>query len=319
MQRIISSPSPSRAEQVCLGLHILSLLFGLAGLLIVVPHPQLIASLSEIGQRAFSLSMGNGGVVYMVFGATAAALMGSRLLGWKRLCLFLFPSVTLSLGAELLGTGTGIPFGEYGYLSGLGYKIAGLVPFTIPLSWFYMGLCSYLLSRVILQYQRHWMIQFEALALGALLLTAWDFVLDPAMTRAVVPFWVWFEPGPFFGMPLQNFGSWMLTGALFMLVANLLWGKDQPLCNRQQLTIPLVLYGANFAFAMVMSMGSGIFPPVGLGILLGLAPAIGLWIMAQPAPQVSEVDQTDEAPQPESSGVSFPPPGSLQSPEVLLK
>jgi len=57
-------------------------------------------------------------------------------------------SMFLSLGSELLGTSTGFPFGDYSYLSGLGYKITGLVPFTIPLSWFYMGFASYLIARV---------------------------------------------------------------------------------------------------------------------------------------------------------------------------
>lgn len=310
MQRNASSLGLSNPEMAFLSLHILSLVFGLAGLLVVVPHPELIASFSEIGQRAFSFSMGYGGVAYMVCGALAAAWMGVRLLGWQRLMVFLFASVFISLGAELLGTGTGIPFGEYGYLSGLGYKLAGLVPFTIPLSWFYMGLCSYLLARVILQQHRHWLIQFEALALGALLLTAWDFVLDPAMTRALVPFWVWFEPGPFFGMPLQNFGGWMVTGGLFMLVANLIWGKDQPVLNRQQLLVPLILYVANFGFAMVMSLGSGIVPPVGLGLLLGLAPAVGLWIMAAPAP-------ASESPEHELPVED--PNLTFSTPEVLVK
>ncbi|MDX2273651.1 MAG: carotenoid biosynthesis protein [Cyanobacteriota bacterium] len=273
----------STAETMALSAHIACLFFGLAGLLLVVPHPEFIARLPEMGQVAFSMSMGNGGVAYMVFGAVAAILMGSRLLGRKRLLMFLIPSVGISLGSELLGTSTGIPFGFYGYLTGLGYKIAGLVPFTIPLSWFYMGLASYLLARTILQAQRHWLIQLEAIALGALLLTAWDFVLDPAMTQAIIPFWTWFQPGPFFGMPLQNFGGWMLTGCLFMGVANLCWGQEQPQLDRSQLVAPLLVYGANFGFAMVMSLGSGIYVPVALGLLLGLGPALGLWLMAKPA------------------------------------
>lgn len=275
-----------RLEVLALSLHILFLLFGLVGLLWVVPHPEWVASLPPIGIQAFSLSMGSGGVAYMVSGMLTATLMGARLLGVRRMLMFLIPSVGISLGSELLGTSTGIPFGDYGYLSGLGYKIAGLVPFTIPLSWFYMGLSSYLLARVALQVQHHWLIHFEAIMLGALLLTAWDFVLDPAMTRGPIPFWTWFQPGPFFGMPLQNFGGWMLTGAAFMTVANLLWGKEQPILNRKELLGPLVLYGANFGFALLMSLGSGILAPGGLGLLLGLGPAFGLWWMAQPAPAV---------------------------------
>jgi len=276
-------------EASALGLHILSLLFGLVGLLWVVPHPEWVASLPPIGLQAFSWGMGNGGVAYMVSGALAAVLMGSRLLGVRRLLMFLIPAVGISLASELLGTSTGIPFGDYGYLSGLGYKIAGLVPFTIPLSWFYVGLSAYLLARVALQAGRHWLIHFEAILLGALLLTAWDFVLDPAMTRGLIPFWTWFQPGPFFGMPLQNFGGWMLTGTAFMTVANLLWGKDQPVLNRRQLLGPLLLYGANFAFALLVSLGSGIVAPAGLGLLLGLGPALGLWWSAPPAlPSPSE-------------------------------
>ncbi|MGY2979666.1 gamma-carotene 1'-hydroxylase CruF [Thermostichus sp. OS-CIW-31] len=300
-----------RLEALALGLHILSLLFGLAGLLWVVPHPEWVASLPPIGIQAFSLSMGNGGVAYMVFGALAAALMGSRLLGMRRLLMFLIPAVGISLGSELLGTSTGIPFGNYGYLSGLGYKIAGLVPFTIPLSWFYVGLSSYLLARVALQTQRHWLIHFEAIMLGALLLTAWDFVLDPAMTRGLIPFWTWFQPGPFFGMPLQNFGGWMLTGAAFMTVANLLWGEDQPILDRRQLVGPLVLYVANFAFALLMSLGSGIVAPAGLGLLLGLGPALGLWWSAKTPSRYCERTPSRYRDQPE-------PPSHPQKDSVPL-
>ncbi len=289
----------STFERVTLGLHIGSLFFGLAGLLWVVPHPEFIASLPPIGQQAFSWSMGNGGVAYMIFGTLAAIAIGSRLLGWRRLLCFLIPSVAISLGGELAGTSTGIPFGEYGYLTGLGYKIAGLVPFTIPLSWFYMGLASYLLARGVLQGRANRWLHMEAIALGALLLTAWDFVLDPAMTRALIPFWVWFEPGPFFGMPLQNFGGWMLTGGVFMLVANLLWGTQQPHLNREELKLPLLLYVANFTFALCMSLGSGILAPAGLGILLGLAPALGMWWVAPAAPILKSEDPESDLAQAE--------------------
>ncbi|MEN9206481.1 MAG: carotenoid biosynthesis protein [Thermostichales cyanobacterium DRC_bins_46] len=284
------------AERLALGIHIGSLFFGLAGLLIFVPHGELVAALPEFGQQLFSFSMGNGGVVYMVFGMLAAVLFGARLLGWQRLLMFLIPAVSISLGSELLGTSTGIPFGFYGYLSGLGSRIGGLVPFTIPLSWFYMGLASFLLARTILKHCDHWLVRLEAIALGALLLTSWDFVLDPAMTQAQIPFWQWFQPGPFFGMPLQNFGGWMLTGSLFMGVASLLWwwtGVDAPVLRRDQLAAPLLLYVANFSFALALSGGSGIYAPIPLGILLGLGPALGLWWMADPAPATLGEPPTD--------------------------
>ncbi|MBD2102959.1 gamma-carotene 1'-hydroxylase CruF [Leptolyngbya sp. FACHB-261] len=270
-------------ERFCLIAHLVSMAFGLAGLLLVLPHPEFVAALPPIGQQAFSWSMAGGGVVYILFGAAAVGLHGYRILGLGRLLAFLIPSVALSLSSELLGTSTGFPFGDYGYLSGLGYKIADLVPFTIPLSWFYMGLASYLLACASLKSGTHLFARIEAIVIGALLLTSWDFVLDPAMSQMTVAFWQWNQPGEFFGMPLQNFAGWMGTGVVFMTVAALLWGKRLAVLDRAELAMPLWIYVGNFAFAMIMSLAAGITFPVLLGMLLGLGPAVGLWWVARPA------------------------------------
>jgi putative membrane protein len=271
-------------------LHLASMVFGLFGLLWVLPNSEFIASLSPLGMQIFSFGMQNGGAMYMVVGALALFVYGKSVLGLRRTLAFMIPSIGLSLGSELLGTSTGFPFGAYSYLSGLGYKILDLVPFTIPLSWFYMGFVSFLLACTTLRAGTHWLQRLEAIALGAMMLTAWDFVLDPAMSQAQYPFWEWHQFGAFFGMPLQNFAGWMLTGTLFMTVASLLWGKDQhPLLTRHQLLLPLVVYVGNFVFGALLSVGTGIYPPIGLGILLGLAPAVGLWWSAESSTTASAV------------------------------
>lgn len=266
--------------------HIFAMAFGLAGLLIVLPHPELIAGLSTFGQQMFQWSMAGGGVVYILMGATAVAIYAYRTLGVWRWLTFMLPAVFISLSSELLGTSTGFPFGEYTYLSGLGYKVAGLVPFTIPLSWFYLGLVSYLLARVGLEASVEvgkpvsWLRHMGAITLGAILLTSWDFVLDPAMSQTAAPFWFWGKPGAFFGMPYQNFAGWFGTGAVFMTVATLLWNKTPLNLHRKQLGLPLAVYLSNFAFAAVMSIGAGIWVPIGLGLLLGVFPALLLWWLA---------------------------------------
>lgn len=273
-----------KAERFCLIGHIVSMVFGLAGLLLVVPHAEVILNLAEVGQTAMQWSMAGGGVAYMVLGTVAVALYAYRRLGLKPWLAFMLPSVFLSLGSELLGTSTGFPFGHYSYLSGLGYKIAGLVPFTIPLSWFYVGLVSYLIARAGLDVeQRPTLLRhIGAIALGALVLTSWDFVLDPAMSQTALPFWYWQQPGGFFGMPYQNFAGWMGTGALFMTVSAVLW-KNTPLkLDRSQLGLPLAVYLSNFAFAAIMSCAAGFWIPVLLGLFVGVAPIVILWSMAQP-------------------------------------
>ena len=121
-----------------------------------------------------------------------------------------------------------------------------------------------------------------AIVFGALLLTSWDFVLDPAMSQTNVPFWLWDQPGEFFGMPYQNFVGWFGTGVVYMTVATFIW-RLKPLNFAQiSLVIPTLVYLGNFGFAMVMSIGAGFYVPIALGILLGILPlTIFLWLANQ--------------------------------------
>ena len=274
-------------ERLCLASHILSLVFGLAGLLLVLPNPAFIGILPPFGQTLFGWSMIGGGAVYIVLGTATVAIYAYRMLGWQNWLGFMLPAVVLSLCSELLGTSTGIPFGHYQYLSGLGYKIAGLVPFTIPLSWFYMGMSSYLLARVALEAKgvNGWIKQLGAIALGALLLTAWDFVLDPAMSQTPYPFWEFQDLGQFFGMPYRNLSGWLGTGALFMSVAALFWRTPSTQLIRTQLRVPLFIYLVNFAFGAIITMsqlGSRFWIPTAISVLLGVVPAVVLWWAANP-------------------------------------
>lgn len=273
------------AERACLIGHIVAMAFGLAGLLYVLPRPDLIASLPPIGIQVFQWSMGQGGVGYIILGAAAVALYLYRTLGLQRMLLFFVPSVVLSLGSELLGTSTGFPFGHYHYLSGLGYKVAGLVPFTIPLSWFYMGAVCYLLVLATLErvnlpgLLRHG----GAVLGGAILLMAWDLVLDPAMSQTSLPFWQFEEIGEFFGMPYRNLSGWVATGVVFMSVAAFFWRGQRLNLTRSQLTVPVVLYLVNFAFGAaitVVSLDPGFLIPTLMSVAIGVVPVLGLWAIA---------------------------------------
>jgi putative membrane protein len=227
--------------------------------------------------------MAGGGVFYILLGALTVALFAYRTLGLGALLGFLIPAIAISLSSELLGTSTGFPFGHYSYLNGLGYKVAGLVPFTIPLSWFYLGFSAYLLARNGIcqsQSDRPPIIKHLAsILLGAGLLMSWDFVLDPAMSQTAMPFWYWHQPGAFFGMPYQNFAGWFGTGTVFMTVAGIIWRvrAGHYGLSRKDLTTPLAIYMGNFAFATVMSLAAGFWVPILLGILVGALPAWLLW------------------------------------------
>lgn len=273
-------------ERFCLAGHIMSLVFGLAGLLFVLPNPELISKLPPVGQTFFGWSMMGGGVVYILLGAITVSIYAYRTLGWRNWLGFLLPAVFLSLGSELLGTSTGFPFGHYRYLSGLGYKVAGLVPFTIPLSWFYLGMSAYVLARAGLEAkgQRGWIKQLGAIGLGALLLTAWDFVLDPAMSQTPYPFWEFQDPGQFFGMPYRNVTGWLATGAVFMSVAAIAWRKTAVNVRYSELWVPLAIYLVNFSFGAVITIAqldTRFWIPTSISMLLGVVPAIALWWVAR--------------------------------------
>jgi carotene biosynthesis associated membrane protein len=258
--------------------HALALGFGLAGLLIAVPNPQLWAD-SQVGVEVYRFGMRYAGGLHIVLAAIAMLLVGARFLGWRPTLSFFGLAAGISLGAELIGTTTGFPFGEYSYTSGLGYKVAGEVPFTIPLSWFYMGFASFLLACFLIRPgsdRRRWV---GAVALGAFLLTSWDLVLDPAMahTDVAARFWVWGDEGAYFGMPVQNFAGWYVTGFAFIGLSALAWRGIVPV-ERVPATVPYLVFMANLVFALVISAAVGLWWPVLIsGVLAGVPATWAFW------------------------------------------
>jgi uncharacterized membrane protein len=285
-------------ERLCLIGHSLAMAFGLAGLTIVLPHPDWIVALPSVGQTLFRWSMAGGGAVYIILGAITVALYAYRMLGLRHGLTFMMASVVLSLSSELLGTSTGFPFGHYRYLDGLGYKIASLVPFTIPLSWFYLGFVCYLMAASVLAARSlpPLIRTVGAIGLGAVFLTAWDLVLDPAMSQAPLPFWEFQDVGEFFGMPYRNLLGWLGTGAIFMTISALISRAPIPALTRSQLQVPLIIYLVNFAFGAVITLtqlDSRFWIPTSLGLLFGVVPMLGLWWSAKPQSDDTEPMVTD--------------------------
>ncbi len=133
----------------------------------------------------------------------------------------------LSFLAEHLGTGTGLPFGEYEYTHLLGAKIGGRVPWVIPLSWFLMALPAWLMARATFPGADR---RVARIAFAAVLLTLWDLSLDPAMSYQMPFYWRWADTGPYYGMPWINLAGWLGTGLILMVAMEALgverWGRD---------------------------------------------------------------------------------------------
>jgi len=194
-----------------------------------------------------------------------------RELGPRRSFAFLVWGAVIGATAELAGTTTGIPFGHYSYGDWLGAKIAGHVPYFIPPSW-------YALSIVSLDLARRLRIGLAGRIIAtAVFMVLWDVALDPAMNHAF-PFWNYRADGVYFGMPLVNWGGWLLTSAVIALGYETFLGGLKPQPDPFVRRWGPRLYAANVLFpsAICLFFGApvaGLFGVVALGVALGLVRA----------------------------------------------
>jgi len=260
-----------------IGLHVAALVLGILGLLIAIPHPELWAN--NPGAAAFNAwALANTGSLDMITGALAMFAYGAARIGLRRTFSFAVVAVVVSAAAELTGTKTGWPFGGYAYTGFLGARILDRVPYTVPLSWFYMGFASYLLARAIVL--RPGVVgraaEIRAALLGACLLTAWDLVLDPAMASpslAYMHFWTWQEHGAYFGMPLRNLVGWFGTGLAFIAAGRASFGRGPVPGEHGTPRLAFLLYAVNVVWAMTLAVASGLWPTALAAIALSLLPA----------------------------------------------
>ena len=150
-------------------------------------------------------------------------------LGWRHTLVFFGITVAISWSYEQVGVETGLIYGAYHYTDALGLKL-GHVPIIIPIAWFMMVYPSYIIANLI-QSGRLMMrgkmknndnnsiniltpiLQILWLSfLSAVIMTAWDLVVDPYLSGPTERAWIWEDGGgQYFGVPLHNFGGWLLT------------------------------------------------------------------------------------------------------------
>jgi uncharacterized membrane protein len=257
-------------------------------------------------QAALRLGWRFGGPTCVVLGALAALLHAAGKLGGARALAIFAMAFGISLSAELLGTATGYPFGPYAYTGQLGYRIAGLVPFNIPTSWFFMLYCSLAMCGRLLpaqapprrlgQARERWLWALTA----GVVLTAWDVSMDPAMVRTT--HWLWhlrpaaeqsalerfFLGDLFYGMPLSNWLGWLLTGTV---VAWAMLGIVPPATFAHRVSpsrFPLLLYAVNGILPIAICVRQGmawaaVLGAVAMGVPLALAVRAG-----HPRPAISD-------------------------------
>jgi uncharacterized membrane protein len=153
-------------------------------------------------------------------GFAFAILHAGQREGWGRAMRLLALVFGVSLLFESVGVATGWVYGPYHYTNKLGPLFLGLVPYLIPVAWFMMSYPSFVIAdRLVPSGWKRWQRLLSVAAVGGLVMTAWDLIMDPVMVAG--GHWVWDTHGVYFGIPLQNFWGWWLT--IFTTFALYLW------------------------------------------------------------------------------------------------
>jgi uncharacterized membrane protein len=221
-----------------------------AELLLIILCVVLLAA--EVGVMGWKVSLGQLPFVGMTYTFSSLVLVHNiTVQGWRRALAFFSITVVVSFLFEYVGATTGIVFGHYVYTDVLGLKILGVVPVVIPLAYYMVIYPSAQMANLLLrgkvnprQPSVFWSLY--AALLAALIMTAWDLVLDPVMVLNVKA-WKWLQPGYYFaGVPFQNFVGWVITtftiGSLYRLVEPGIQDKPYGRGHRFFLLLPMLGY-----------------------------------------------------------------------------
>jgi len=184
---------------------------------------------------------------------------------WTALCFLAI--ITGSAAIEIIGVGTGWPFGDYRYTGALGPEMAG-VPLLVPLAWSMMAYPAWVAGSHVARGR------VTRVLVAAWTLAAWDVFLDPQMVAAGS--WRWDHPDPALpgvpGVPVGNYVAWLLVGVGLMAAISALCGPG-PLDRRADAPVIVFLawtwVGSMLAHAVFLGLrGSALWGGVAMGLVV---------------------------------------------------
>jgi putative membrane protein len=199
-----------------------------------------------------------------------------RFLGPKDALVSLLALSAFGYAIETTGVVTGFPYGPFYYGDSLGPKVAGLVPYLLPLSWAPLVLGAVVATAPPASSWRSPPRVLHVLS-AAVLLALVDGVLDPG--AASLGFWVWPEGGAYYGVPLTNYLGWLLSSALaaalLLALGRRRWGRVAPPPGM----LDSLLIAVAFWVGVAVSFGLLVPALLGAGLFLYLLRCRG-WLVA---------------------------------------
>ncbi len=237
-------------------------------------HPRLLLAASALffGAAYFTVSFPDApGAGIASFVSTLLIALPSfaalwRYLGPKGAGLSLLSLSAFGYAIETIGVATGFPYGPFYYGDSLGPKVAGLVPYLLPLSWVPLVLGAVASTTPTVPEDEDVSHRRRVLWVlyAAILLTLVDGVLDPG--AASLRFWVWPEGGPYYGVPVSNYLGWLFSSsvaaAILLVLGRRRWVSVPPPPGLLDSALVAV------AFWVGVDLFSGLLFPAVLGIAL---------------------------------------------------
>jgi putative membrane protein len=223
-------------------------------------HPQW-ATVTEFSARIMAVAYSFFAQLQVLATAYVVFVALIRWAGWTWVSTFIW---VFGIGwlSEHIGTGTGLPFGEYQYTDLLGWKLGGRVPILIPTSWFMIAVPAYVMAD---HRFRQDSFSWGRVFWSSSLVVSWDLVLDPAMSK-LTPYWIWGEVGAYYGMPLLNLFGWFVTAFIIAVVMELV--KSFRWTRTFSLRWSVILYFLTVAVPLGMCIAAGFWGATILSLLV---------------------------------------------------
>jgi uncharacterized membrane protein len=225
-------------------------------------------------------------------------IAGAKHIGWKKTLLYIPVGYALAWTSEYCSINWGFPYGDYYYIpttAGREIWVLG-VPFMDSLSYVFLSYCSFSLAlfitaplafssgELIIEETQRLRRSPQVLLLGAFLFVMLDVIIDPVALLGEK----WFlgkiygyrHEGFYFGIPMSNFGGWLLVGALMIaalqamdraLPGPMLAEKHPAALAGLRILGPVLYFSVMFFnTAVTFSIGENLLGLVDLGIVSSL-------------------------------------------------
>lgn len=157
---------------------------------------------------------------------------------------------------EYIGLITGLPYGDFIYTGNLGYMIDDILPITVGLSWSPLLIGSVAITYTITENKIY------RLVFPVVILVIFDMVLDPA--SVAVGMWHYLETGSYYGVPMQNFIGWIISGFIGSTIGYWLFYKKE-IKNILSLSISFLI---SIIFWTLVSIFKGLWIPAFMGTMM---------------------------------------------------